>query len=374
MMRVGVNLLYLRPGEVGGSEVYVRGLVRSLAERVELVLFCCDAAARTFDLPGHEVVSVSAAGYRLDRRLWDENWTLRRHLAGRELDLLFSPGNFAAPALPSRIPQVATVHDLQHHWLRQHFTHAKWLQRTVMFHATFRRCRRLIAISEFTREDVIHRYRVDPGKIVAVLEGVDIDFTRDEALAEALRQRLSLPQRYFFFPAKSFPHKNHARLVEAFHALQQRHGGQGAHLLFSGERTADFEPVQRRIDDLGLATRVRHLGYLRYREVLHVLAMAEAMVFPSTFEGFGLPALEAMQCGVPVLASRCTAIPEVCGDAAILVEPGDTRAWAGAMERVLRDAGLRRRLQDAGMTNLARFSWNKCADETLRVFESCLPR
>lgn len=371
-MRVGVNLLYLRPGEVGGSEVYVRALVRELAERVDLVLLCNGAAAETFDLPGHDVVAVTHQRYRMGRRLFNENWTLRRFVDGRSLDLLFSPANFAAPALPSRLPQVATVHDLQHHWLRNHFTRSKRFQRTMMFHATFLRCRRLIAISDFTRDDVIRRYRVEPDRITTVLEGVDLEFVRDEDRADALRRELTLPDRYFFYPAKAFPHKNHIRLVESFRMLLERAGDQGAHLVFSGERTTDFEPIQRRIDDWGLGRRVCHLGYLQYRDVLQVMAMAEAVVFPSTFEGFGLPVLEAMQCGVPVLASRCTAIPEVCGDAGILIDPEDTNAWAAAMERILRDRALRRRLQAAGADNLARFSWSKCADETLRVFEACL--
>jgi glycosyltransferase involved in cell wall biosynthesis len=368
-LHVGVNLVYLRPGGVGGSETYVRGLVAGLAALpgVRLTLFCSDEAADTF--PGRDVVRVTRAAYSLARRLWAENWTLRRPLRASGADVLFSPGNFAAPLLPKSLPQVATVQDLQHLWLPANFTRIKRVQRSVMFRLTAARCRRLITLSEFTRHDVIERLRIPSDKVVAVFAGIDRSSARDEARLREAREQFGLARRFFYYPAIDAPHKNHATLVDALAVLRRR-GIEDVELLCSGARSQVWEEVAARAQAAGVGDRVRHVGLIPHRTVFDLLRLAVALVFPSEFEGFGLPPLEAMQCDTPVLASSSASIPEIVGEGGWLLPARDAAAWADAMRTLLTESAERERWVARGRRNLERFSWDRCARDTLAVLRT----
>lgn len=368
-LRVGVNLLYLRPGQVGGSEVYVRSLLPRLIERgARLRVLAGGKAAGTFSPgPGLEVVRVFG-DWSQRRRFLHENTSLVRHLGG--LDVLFSPANFAIPLLPSRIAQVATVHDLQHHWLTANFSPAKRAQRTALFTATLARARRVIAISEFTRQDLLSRYSAPAQHIVTVLEGFESDVQRHPEREEPLRREHGLTRPFVFFPATDNAHKNHTVLIEALARLRET----PLDLVLTGSTSGVFEALKPRIEQLGLTNRVHHLGFVARHSVYDLMFMAQALVFPSRFEGFGLPVLEAMQCDTPVIAAGCASIPEIAGQGAILLDPDDPAAWADAMLRVCTDEGLREVLIANGRANLERFSWQRCADETLRVLSAAARR
>ncbi len=373
-MRVGLNLLYLRPGGVGGSEVYCRELARHLAAEpeVDLTLFCGAEAAATFDpAPNQRVVQVSARPFSQARRLIDENLTLAASLRRAPVDVLLSPANFIAPALPARVPQVATVHDLQHLWFPEHFSRTQRAARNALFAATFLRARRLIAISDFTARDLEARFHVPRRRVRTVLEGIDRAAQPSPARLVEVRRAYQLDAPFLYYPAASAPHKDHLGLVTAFARLVAQHPGDHrdgrVELILTGQRTAHWDAVQARIDGLRLTGRVRHLGFVPRADVFPLMKLARALVFPSTFEGFGLPLLEAMQCDTPVVAARRASIPEVTGDAAELLEPGDSEAWAAAMHRALTDEPWRQRLVTAGRANLDRFSWTRCARETLSV-------
>jgi glycosyltransferase involved in cell wall biosynthesis len=365
-MRIGVNLLYLRPGLVGGSEVYVRTLVGQLAQHpgVDLRLFCRDEAAASFAARGIEVATISKGPYGSLRRVRDENLVLAVRLAWRPVDVLWSPGNFAAPFLPHPVPQVATVHDLQHHWLPHYFSRATRVQRSAFFAATFLRTRRVIAISEFTRQDVLRRYRLPASKVVTVNQGAQSASPPSAEAVRATLRRYEITRPYFYYPAADHPHKNHRKMIAAFERFSERSRA-NATLVFSGACREAWPEIVR--EGIGGAN-VRHLGFLEKRQdVLDLLRGAAAMVFPSEFEGFGLPLTEAQALGTPILASNRAAIPEVVGDGALLLDPLDTEAWASAMERVLADDALRMDLVDRGRRNMTRFSWDRCASETLGV-------
>ncbi len=371
-LRIGVNLLYLRPGRVGGSEVYCRSVVEQLAARedAEVTLFCSQESMATFDDARLNLVDASSGPYRHVQRIRDENFGLLRHLETHPVDVLWSPSNFAAPLLPHRIRQVITVHDLQHHWLPAHFPLPTRLQRTALFAASFLRARRIIAISEFSRQDVMRRYRVPGRRIVTVLEGVSERVPCDARSAQATVDRLGLPTPFFYYPAADHAHKNHRGLVESFARFLER-SGMDMHLVLSGARGDVYDRAARRAAAYAIDGRVHHLGFLERRDdVFALLKASSALVFPSEFEGFGLPPIEAQKVGTPVIASNRASIPEVVGDGGLLLDPMDTEGWARAMERIVTDDELRHTLVQKGHQNVARFSWKRCADESFQVLAS----
>lgn len=365
-MHIGVNLAYLRPSAVGGSEVYVRELVPRLARSgYKITVFCWTGAAATFEAAGVQAVTLARGRFSQPKRLVAENLRLAPLVRSRRLDVLFSPANFCAPLLPSGVPQVATFHDLQHVHLPEHFSIVQRVFRETLFRATARRCRALIAISEFTRNDAMREYRIDGGRIVTVLEGVTAAAPPTTAERDAVRARYGLPDRYFYYPAMLAPHKNHGLLLDALVALRARVGADVC-LVLTGARTERYGTFLNDVRARGLGEAVMHLGFLPREHVLPVMAGAVALTFPSRFEGFGLPILEAMHCGVPVIASNSTSIPEVAGEAAILLPPDDVPAWARAMESVM-EPEARVSLVQKGHANVTRFSWDRCAAETLDV-------
>jgi glycosyltransferase involved in cell wall biosynthesis len=260
---------------------------------------------------------------------------------------------------------VVTVHDLQHHWLPRHFSLATRLQRTALFAASFARATRIIAISDYTRADVMRRYRVPAERIVTILEGVRDQIPGDARSARATCKRLGITRPFFFYPAADHAHKNHRRLVDAFARFVQR-SGIDAELVLCGARGELWKKgAAYRASELGVTDRIRHLGFLDRRDdVFALLRAARALVFPSEFEGFGLPPIEAQKVGTPVIASDCASIPEVVGAGALLLDPFDTEGWARAMERVVTDEALRERLIAQGTANVARFRWETCGAAT----------
>ena len=362
-LTVGVNLLYLRPGQVGGSEVYVRALLERLANRadIRLRLFCSAETSPSFAT--FETISVFEGPYSLAARLRAENWQLARALGQHPVDLLWSPANFGAPFLPLRVPQVATVHDLQHLCLPELFTKAKRMQRTAMFRATFKRCQQIIAISEFTRNDVIERFGVSETHIHTILEGFDPHIQRDPQSEQATRKKYRLNRPFFYFPSTDSTHKNHETLLQAYAALKVP-----VDLVFTGSTGHGSPPLPQRIEAMGLSQTVHALGFVDRHVVYDLMFQAEALVYPSRFEGFGLPLLEAMQCDTPVIASQSGSIPEVAGNAALLVDASDTTGWTAALQRMLDEPALRTKLVARGRENLKRFSWERCAVETVDIF------
>jgi glycosyltransferase involved in cell wall biosynthesis len=368
-LTIGVNLCYLRPGRVGGSEIYVRRVLEQLGERrdLRLVVFGGGEALETFRATEHlRLVSLARGRFSQPRRLFAENVRLRGELRRRPVDVLWSPANFGAPLLPRAVPQVVTVHDLQHLHLPENFSLATRVLRTVMFRGTFSSVTRIIAISDFTRADVLAHFPVSPERVVTVLEGIDrAALPTARAVSEA-RARHALHRPFFYYPATVAPHKNHRALLEAF-ALFTHRCGRSVDLVLTGQTGPLLRPLLERARAAGVSDCVRHLGYVDHPEVFELMRAAAALVFPSRFEGFGLPLLEAMQCRTPIIASNVASIPEVAGDAAHFLAPDDLAGWAEAMRRVTEDEEFRATLVEAGERNLQRFSWDRCASGTLEV-------
>ena len=370
MNRVGINLLWLVPGVVGGSETYTIRLLNGLAERyseLEYTIFAVpefEAAypdlARTFT-----TVYAPVSGRRKPARvLAGENTWLVRHCRRRRIGLVHHAGGIV-PILHSARP-VVTIHDLQYLYYPEYFTRSKltWLKSMVPRSAEAARL--VLTPSEFTRRTVIERLGIDPSIVVVVPHGVS---PRASDLASAdVRDRYGIPGRFFVYPASTFPHKNHLVLIDAFARLLQTHpevtlvltGARGSTQWGTARSTSSG--IAEEVRKLGIDERVRPLGYVPRRDLDALYREAVALTFPSRFEGFGAPILEAWTMGCPVIAADATALPEVVGDAGYLLSPDNPAEWANAMWDLLEDEDLRLIYARAGQSRAKEFTWSRSAD------------
>ena len=268
---------------------------------------------------------------------------------------------------------VLTVHDLAFF----HFPYLSDLERERRlrrFELMLRWATAIATNSNFTRKDVLNEFDIDEGKVEVTHPGVKEHFlerSTPEALAE-VAARLALPKRFFLTVGRDHPHKNLDSAVAGFAELVA--GGVECDLVMAGEPLGGerSEKINTIVRCRGLEKRVHRIGYVGDADLSAVYQLAEAMVFPSLHEGFGFPALEAMVSGTPVVAVGRTSIPEVCGDAALLVEDGTASELAEAMKALLESEELKSRLVQAGFERAKRFSWDATAQKTHEIYERIL--
>jgi glycosyltransferase involved in cell wall biosynthesis len=297
-------------------------------------------------------------------------------------DLLFVPSHVLPLVHPQR--SVVTVHDLGYlyypeaHTLMQNL----YLRWSTPYNArsTTGKVGRVLADSEATRRDLVLHHGIPEERIAVIYPGWDESLATitDPALLAAVRARYGLEERYLLYVGTLHPRKNLARLVQAFATVCQsmaarRDGEQGVEtnlqLILAGQKGWLYDELIAQVKKLGLTGRVLLIGYVPESDLAALLSGALAFVFPSLYEGFGFPVLEAMACGTPVVCSSASSLPEVAGDAALMVDPLDSEALAEALHRVVIDPGLRRDLEERGLRQVRRFSWLRCARETLRILE-----
>jgi len=303
-------------------------------------------------------------------RLWT-HLRLSFEMAVRPPDVLFVPAHVLPLIHPRR--SVVTVMDLGYLYYPQ--THRclsrRYLDGSTRWNA--RQARRLIAISGATRDDLVRRYGTDPAKVTVIYPGVDgMGRVDDEEEIRGVRARHGLPSLYLLYVGTLHPRKNLVRLVRAFGLLLgswPSTAGRPPALALAGKKGWLYDEIFAEVRRLGLEGRVLFPGYVPQADLPALISGASAFVFPSLFEGFGFPVLEAMACDVPVVCSRASCLPEVAGDAALLVAPQDEADLAGAMARVLHDEALRTELVARGRVRAAWYTWERCARETLAVLE-----
>jgi glycosyltransferase involved in cell wall biosynthesis len=275
--------------------------------------------------------------------------------------------------LPLRgIPTVLTVHDLI---FRRYPQHHKPLNRWYLNATLPLYCRRadhIIAVSEQTRRDVMAAYGVPTEKITVIYEAADPRFApQSPAAAAAVRSRCRLPERYLLFVGTIEPRKNLGRVLAAFERLHAERLTDA--LVIVGKRGWLYDDFFARLEQSPAKRAVLFPGFVPDADLPAIYAGAQVLAFPSEFEGFGLPALEAMACGAPVVCSNTSSLPEVAGAAALLVDPADADAITAALRRVAADADLAAELARRGVAQAARFSWQRAAAETLAVYQRVAP-
>jgi glycosyltransferase involved in cell wall biosynthesis len=358
-LRIGINALYLIPGGVGGTEIYARQLLGALAR--------IDSANRYFVVTNRETRDLAPAAPNVEwlpqplratnrpaRILWEQT-ALPALAARRGLDVLLNPG-FTAP-VAAGCPQVTVFHDLQH---KRHPEYFRWFDLpfwNLLLYASARRSASLIAVSEATRLDLLRYY----GRDATVIEhGVE------PAVFEIARRRK--PRPMVLCVSTLHPHKGIETLLDGF--AQFRAGHPEFRLVLAGMRGFAADSVEARVRDLQLGECVELTGWVPRERLYDLYGEAAVMVYPSTFEGFGMPVAEALAAGVPVACSDIEPLRSVAGGAALLFPPGDTAAIAEVLQRVVESDTLRAQLSQAGPRRAAGFTWESAASKTLAVLES----
>lgn len=365
-MHIGFDASRVAVAERTGTERYSYELLAALARHDSLNTYSLYCNGRPAALP------LLRGNFRLRNIPAPRLWTHAR--LGLEMlqappDVLFVP----AHVLPIIHPpaSVVTIHDLG--YLAFPTTHT--FARRVELHLTTRwnahAARRVIAISQATRADLIRHYRVPAAKISVVYHGLGDGFrpVTDAAVLAAVRARyVPGTAPYLLSLGTVQPRKNLVRLIDAFAQVARSAAGPGGlRLVLAGRRGWRTAAIEQRAAAVGVADQVHFAGYVDDADLPALLSGALAFALPSLYEGFGLPVLEAMACGTPVLTSTTSALPEVAGPAALLVDPTDTAAIAQGLARLVEDAALRADLRRQGVEQAARFSWERCAAETLHV-------
>jgi glycosyltransferase involved in cell wall biosynthesis len=327
-----------------------------------------------------EPVFRAPAGLYVARSRWDTSNPWRRiaweqsalATASRKLDLLHGMA-FATP-LAVACPTVVTVHDLSFLRFPEAFRRANRTYLSLFTRLSARRAARVIVGAESTRRDVIELCGVPAERVITVPYGVTEAFSpAPQAEVAEFRQRKGLPERFILFLGTLEPRKNIGRLIQAYAALREREGANGTpKLVIAGGKGWFYESLFSQVAGLGLSDHVMFTGYVPGEELVWWYRAAFMFVFPSLFEGFGLPVLEALACGAPTVTSNVSSLPEVAGDAALLVDPVNTEALVNAMSRLLNEPDLRCRLSEAGVDQAKRFPWSRTAAETVAVYRDAL--
>jgi glycosyltransferase involved in cell wall biosynthesis len=288
-------------------------------------------------------------------------------LCRERVDLAHAPV-FVAP-LAASCPLVVTIHDLSFLRLPHVFHPAKRLYLNVFTRASVRRAQRIIAVSTHAAEETARLLGVQRGRVDVICHGVDSEFhPRSPEEVRAFRERRGLPERFLLFVGTLEPRKNLVRLVEAFARLREP----GLKLVLAGGRGWSYEEILARVEDLELEEEVVLPGFIPGDELPLWYNAATLLVYPSLYEGFGMPILESLASGTVVLTSDRSSLPEAAGDGALLVDPYDVDAIAEGMHQLLTDELLRRELRRRGMIHAARFSWAQMAIETVGVYRRAL--
>ena len=374
-MRIGVNLHPLRPAKVGGHEFYVRNLLDALPGQNsghEYFLFTTPWNDSTLNFTARNVRKILVASKKATARRISSTtpagemylWAEKLHL-----DLWFCPMVNLEPRELS-IPTVITMPDLQHEFYPQFFSPAELSSRALMYKPSCEQATAVIAISNFTRRCIRERYGIAPEKLFTVHHAAGSAYQGQVALPppEAMRTKFKLPPLYALFPANTWPHKNHSMLILALHRFRQQ-CDLPLHLVFTGAEEHGHPFLREIIQHFSLQDSVHHLGYVGDLELACLYQGAAFLVFPSLFEGFGIPLLEAMHMGCPVLANRETSLAEVGGEAILAMDARQPDSIAAAMMRILQDSSLRRELVEKGFARARQFSWEQAARETLAVCE-----
>ncbi|MCX7625461.1 MAG: glycosyltransferase family 4 protein [Candidatus Sumerlaeaceae bacterium] len=372
-MRIALNAMQVRAAKSGVGQ-YIHGLVEALlpeAPTDRFVLYCSPQNVRNyrFQAPNYEARVWGLPEKARTLRLLYEYSFLPSELARCGYDLFHGLSNFLPPRKVTRY--VVSIHDLAYY---VHPERCPWLRRQYWYAMTRRTVEVADAIitgSQASRRDIEHFFPATRGRIRVIPDAAHHRFRKLEVPREQTHlPALGIDFPYILFVGTLEPGKNVERVIRAFDAIADRFPRH--HLVVAGDRGWLYQGIYEAAAQARAASRIHLIGHQVDEVVVELMNFCELFVFPSLYEGFGLPPLEAMACGAPVITSKVSSLPEVVGDAALLVDPLETEEIAAAMERVLSDELLRRQMCEKGLERSRQFSWKNCARETLRVYQTVL--
>ncbi len=364
--RIAIDARKLRDYGIG---TYVRNLLRQLARQdpnTEYVLLCraedCDVIA---DLGSNfRAVREDAGDYSVR-----EQFAVPIDLRREHVDLFHAPHYVLPPLTPCR--SVVTIHDCIHLRFPQYLPNRLGYAyaRSSLWIATHRAAR-VITVSEASKRDILRYYRVPEERIDVIYNAIDDRFWLEPPAdaMERVRERYQLNAPFVLYAGNIKPHKNLERLIEAFHLLRQDPNLKDVQLLIIGDEISKYASLRRAVHRHKLHKYVRFFGFVPDQTLAALYRLAAVFVFPSLYEGFGLPPLEAMASGTPVITSNVSSLPEVVGDAALMIDPYDPGAIAAAMRRVLEDSTLRADLRARGLARAREFSWERSIRRVREIY------
>lgn len=356
--------------KLGGNETYATNLIEALAEidqlnRYTLYVTKREAIERFANRWPNFTVKQTLPHTPLVRI----PLTLVRELRRHPVDVLHV--QYTAPPL-APCPVVATIHDLAFEHLPETFNRRSWMQLRLTVRRTARRAAQIITVSEYSRQDISKTYKIEPQRILVTPEAARAGFSpvTNETELKKVRKTYGIERDYILSLCSIHPRKNLVRLIEAYSLLRQsRPEVKLPQLVLAGKRGwLDGETFNAARQSVS-GSDILFTGYVGEEDLPALYSGAACFVYPSYFEGFGLPILEAMQCGAPVVAGNRTSIPELVADAGLLFDPFDTSALVEALKRILDDADYRARLRAKGFLRSGEFSWKETAQLTLKAYE-----
>ena len=370
-MRIGI--LVLAAGRTaGGPETYEVELIRALAEadgRNEYVVYCTssEAAEAIGPLPGNFRPHV----LRPSLRVVSVGITLPRRLARDGIELLHA--TYAPPPVSS-VPLAFTMHCCSNFARPEFYPGLIRRRLNALQKVGLRRASVILCVSDFIAAYLRKEFGIPAERLRTVYNGVSRGFApfAPEEARRRVAERFGIESPYVLYVGKLQARKNIVGLIRAYHRFR-RESGSPAKLVLAGKRVETSDGIRETIDELGLRDEVVETGYLAHSALPELYAAARMTVLPSFYEGFGIPVVEAMACGSPVIASNVTSLPEIAGGAAVLVNPHSVEEMAMAMAELDRDENRRNRLIELGLRRASRFTWANCARETLAAYESASP-
>ncbi len=368
---IGINALLMsgrKSYRSAGIHNYISGLLPHLVpadERLRHTIFLSEGRP---ELNGDTKLYYAGddKSRPLNRVIWEQlqqPWIVR----SEKVDLLHSMA-FVAPVV-SRVPSVVTVYDLSFLKMPGRFKAANRIYLSSLTARSCRQAERVIAISESTKRDVVEAFDVSPDKVDVVYPGRNEQMTRpSDAEIEAFRAKRGLPDRYIFYLGTIEPRKNLSLLINAYAKLRPK----GIKLVCAGGKGWLYEDIFQTVEEMHLQRDVLFPGYVPQEEKALWYAASEAFVYPSIYEGFGIPVLEAMCCGVPAITTNASSLPEVAGDAAILFPPNDADALTNALDTVLNQPAVRQDMIAKGYAQANSFSWAVAGKLTAQTYAKAL--
>lgn len=383
MLKIGISAINFLPGKMGGVETYIRNLVHHLQlikNNDRYILLCDKRHASEFPLfnPAITPVTYSASKPSL-------GWFLRgvarntikvdflQHAIDRiNLDVIHHPFSVLSP-MGLCAPSVLTFWDMQHEFFPDFFSPAELKERRVKYRLSADKATRIIVSALFTKECLVERYGVDSDKIDVIYTGYGPEYKHIEDIEalELIRHKYGLFKKFLFYPAATWPHKNHKNLLAAFRLLKDQCGFDGE-LVLTGIAMQSQGQLLQEIKQLGLTDNVRILGYLPYEDLPLLYNLANLLVFPSLFEGFGIPLVEAMACRCPIVCSNVTSLPEVLGDAGVTFDPHSPQHIADTIWSVWNNESLRQQMRERGKERVKLFNWENTTLQTLEVYKKAV--
>jgi glycosyltransferase involved in cell wall biosynthesis len=368
-VRIAIDARKLRDYGIG---TYIRNLLRHLSrldQTTEYVLLCRAADSGIAAPLGSNFRAMTEPSPAYSVR---EQFSVPRDLRRLRADLFHAPHYVLPPLTPCR--SVVTIHDCIHLRFPQYLpSRIGYAYARGSLWAATHRADRVLTVSEASKNDILSYFKIPEAKIEVIHNAIDERFNQPppEEEVERVRERYQLNDPFVLYAGNIKPHKNLERLIEAFHMFR-RHGYEHVKLLIIGDEITKYATLRRAVHRLQLHKHVRFLGFVSDQTLAVLYRLAAVFVFPSLYEGFGLPPLEAMASGTPVITSNVSSLPEVVGDAALLIDPYDPEAIADAMQRVLSDEQLRARMRERGLVRARHFSWDRSIRRVHEIYEEVL--